>query len=89
MQFSDLAFSGNLVKRPDDGLKKQSYCNESRRLGDFSTLCFKASQAIYVTIFNPCDVPYSVTIVILQPHNNLEIIKKLTSSLTSTIPIKG
>lgn len=40
-----------------------SACSRSMRHGDFSTICVMKSGALYMSVLNICDIPYSVKIV--------------------------
>lgn len=62
-------------------LEKVSMANLSNcttPLGSFSSLCFKKTEAIYLSFVNVCDLPYSVTIFVIDTARSLEVKKKLT-----------
>lgn len=49
------------------GFVPQESCTNTTRHGDFSTLCFIEKSAVYITVLNICDVPYSIKIVSILP----------------------
>ncbi|XP_066928039.1 uncharacterized protein [Clytia hemisphaerica] len=49
--------------RNDPGFIKADQCTKSMRHGDFSTMCYKKSEALYMTVLNICDIPYSVKVI--------------------------
>lgn len=77
------------VRSPSVDFKRQSYCDQSLRLGDFSTLCYKKDEVIYVTALDVCTSPYTTVVLVSEPHRDLEIVEKLTASRKEAIHVKG
>lgn len=77
------------VRSPSVDFKRQSYCDQSLRLGDFSTLCYKKDEVIYVTALDVCTSPYTTVVLVSEPHRDLEIVEKLTASRKEAIHVKA
>jgi len=54
------------------------------RHGDFSTICFMENSALYMTVLNICDVPYSVNVVSMLDEQEVSV-HKYTAERTNDI----
>lgn len=79
--------SGLMTDRSKYKFLEQRACTHSLRHGDFSTICHQSKKALYMTILNICDVPYSINVVSMLTDGEISV-HKFTKDKDDSTPIQ-